>query len=129
MILFDNKILTNNIAQLTHSEIVLYQYTVQGTAGAAVTHWWFTGAPNIDNLVMRFYIDGEASASVSVPINLAAGIGIRQSSLLFLLNFFSNLDIDLINFAGFDDDSAPWGTALIGKVFPNPHLAPPRFYF
>jgi len=77
-------------ASLPHGELTLYQYNVKGNAGAAITHWWFTGAPNVDNVIFRFYVDGESSASVAVSLDLAAGIG-------------------------FDDEAAPWGTEMIGK--------------
>jgi hypothetical protein len=62
----------------------------RGNNGAAITHWWFTGVPDVRNLVLRFFIDGETTPSIETELYLAAGIG-------------------------FDDEAAPWGTELVGK--------------
>jgi len=105
------------LGQLTHDEVSLYEYTVKGSAGAVVNHWWFTGAPQINNVLVRFYVDGEATASIAVPLDLAAGIGLH-----FLFIFLSHLKGSLSNrnltrdSLGFEDADAPWGTAHIGKV-------------
>eukprot|EP01087_Luapelamoeba_hula_P003995 TRINITY_DN13963_c0_g1_i1.p1 TRINITY_DN13963_c0_g1~~TRINITY_DN13963_c0_g1_i1.p1 ORF type:complete len:350 (+),score=48.67 TRINITY_DN13963_c0_g1_i1:253-1302(+) len=77
-------------APLTHNEQELFLYNVVGENGAAITHWWFTGGPEVNNVRMRFYIDGETTASIDIPLDYAAGIG-------------------------FDDQTAPWGTEMIGK--------------
>eukprot|EP01087_Luapelamoeba_hula_P022529 TRINITY_DN8097_c0_g1_i1.p1 TRINITY_DN8097_c0_g1~~TRINITY_DN8097_c0_g1_i1.p1 ORF type:complete len:334 (+),score=55.44 TRINITY_DN8097_c0_g1_i1:114-1115(+) len=77
-------------AALTHNEQELFSYNVVGNNGAAITHWWLTGAPTVDNLRMRFYVDGETIPSIDIPLDFAVGIG-------------------------FDDEAAPWGTDLIGK--------------
>jgi len=75
-------------APLTWNEQNLFNYTASNPA--AITHWWFTGGPDVDNVILRFYIDGESTASIQLSIDMAVGIG-------------------------FDDDTAPWGNALIGK--------------
>jgi len=77
-------------AKFTMEEMTLFTYTVKGDNGAAITHWWFTGVPDVRNLVLRFFIDGETTPSIETETYLGAGIG-------------------------FDDEAAPWGTELVGK--------------
>jgi len=75
-------------AALTWDEQVLFTYNTSNPA--AITHWWLTGAPNIGNAIIRFYIDGDTTATIELRLDMAAGIG-------------------------FFDNSAPWGNSLIGK--------------
>jgi hypothetical protein len=72
-------------------ELVYYNYTVSSSSSYGVTtHFWATGGGGIDNVVFRYYIDGEAQASIVFTGGMAAGVG-------------------------FGDTQAPWGTEWIGK--------------
>ncbi len=68
-------------------EEVLYSY--QSSQPSAITHWWMSGGTQLlflstagltqgesSNSMVRFYVDGEATASIEIMIDYAAGIGL-----------------------------------------------------
>lgn len=69
-------------------EAVLFQYEGAG----CLTQMWFGGDwPGYDRTRIRFYVDGEAKASIDMELFLGHGIG-------------------------WGDPSAPWGSARLGKT-------------
>ena len=69
-------------------ETVLFQREGAG----CLTHMWFGGDwPGYDRTRIRFYVDGEAKASIDMELFLGHGIG-------------------------WGDASAPWGSARLGKT-------------
>lgn len=72
---------------ITAQEQVLFEY--EGSAGV-MTHFWTAGSPQVDNVTWRYYIDNETVPSIEFQPFLACG-------------------------AGFDDQTAPWGTKWFGK--------------
>eukprot|EP00698_Gefionella_okellyi_P016443 TRINITY_DN4700_c0_g2_i1.p1 TRINITY_DN4700_c0_g2~~TRINITY_DN4700_c0_g2_i1.p1 ORF type:complete len:336 (+),score=68.33 TRINITY_DN4700_c0_g2_i1:26-1009(+) len=77
-------------AYLTDTETTVFKYELTDSPFATMTHFWTTGGPGIDNVIYRYYIDGEKNASVEFTPSLACGVG-------------------------FDDEAAPWGTQWTGK--------------
>ena len=68
-------------------EVVLFRH--EGTG--CLTHMWFGGDwPGYDRTRIRFYVDGEAKASIDMELFLGHGIG-------------------------WGDPSAPWGSERLGK--------------
>lgn len=77
--------------RLTQTEQSLLYYELSaGAQMGATTHFWITGGPQTDFAWIRYYIDGETTASVQFQPPMAAGVG-------------------------FDDQTAPWGNEWIGK--------------
>jgi len=70
----------------SENELIFFNSTV----GGALTHFWMTGEPICDDVLIRVFIDGEQQPSLEFTPAMAAG-------------------------TGFDDDQAPWGTAWMGK--------------
>jgi hypothetical protein len=69
-------------------EVVLFQHKGRG----CLTQMWFGGDwPGYDRTRIRFYVDGEARASIDMELFLGHGIG-------------------------WGDASAPWGSASLGKT-------------
>ena len=69
-------------------EVVLLQHE----GGGCLTQMWFGGDwPGYDRTRIRFYVDGEAKASIAMELFLGHGIG-------------------------WGDPSAPWGSARLGKT-------------
>eukprot|EP00040_Diaphanoeca_grandis_P001086 m.17442 g.17442 ORF g.17442 m.17442 type:complete len:482 (-) comp11512_c0_seq1:40-1485(-) len=76
------------------TETTLFAHVLAKGAGdtdtAVMNHFWSTCSPECErSLVVRYYIDGEANASIEFHPAMMAG-------------------------TGFDDDTAPWGTKWIG---------------
>lgn len=79
---------------ITPEENVLFNYNVSAPESYGVfTHFWITGSPagggGSDNATVRYYIDGEETASIEFKPPLATGVGF--------------------------DDLAVWGTEKAGK--------------
>ena len=79
---------------ITPEETVLFNYNVSAPESYGVfTHFWITGSPagggGSDNATVRYYIDGEETASIEFKPPLATGVGF--------------------------DDLAVWGTEKAGK--------------
>lgn len=72
-------------------ETEIFAYNVSATATfASMTHFWITADTNdIDNVLVRLYLDGEDKASIVFEPALACGVG-------------------------FQDEASPWGTKWIG---------------
>eukprot|EP00729_Bicosta_minor_P014382 gene14382-25916_t len=80
---------------ITPEETVLFNYNVSAPESYGVfTHFWITGSPagggGSDNATVRYYIDGEETASIEFKPPLATGVGF--------------------------DDLAVWGTEKAAKV-------------
>ena len=77
--------------QLTNQEQELFDYTLgDGDQWGVTTHFWITSPGQGANSTIRYYIDGEAEASIAFAPGMACGVG-------------------------FGDQKAPWGTKWIGK--------------
>jgi len=72
-----------------NEETEIFNYTTV-TGSAALTHFWVTGDGECDNIVIRYYVDGETTPSIEFTPSMAAGVG-------------------------FDDETSPWGNDLGGK--------------
>jgi len=71
-------------------QFIFNQHVTPGNTGV-MTHYWTTYPSNVDNgVVVRYYIDGETTASIEFEPSLACGVG-------------------------FYDPQAPWGTKWFGK--------------
>jgi hypothetical protein len=74
-------------------EMVVFQHKVKAAGAsqyAAMTHFWSTSSAAAEaGLVVRYYVDGEANASIAFNPPLAVGVG-------------------------FDESLAPWGTKWFG---------------
>ena len=69
-------------------EVVLYEHKGQG----CLTHFWFGGNfKGVEDTRIRYYVDGEETASIDMDLYLGHGIG-------------------------FNDNHAPWATKHVGKV-------------
>jgi len=79
-------------ATISAQERSVFSHTLsEGASHGVITHWWITGGLSTDFAVLRFYIDGEASASIVLQPGMACGVG-------------------------FDDDTqAPWSNTWFGK--------------
>lgn len=76
---------------INSTEQVLLNHTLsEGHICGVVTSWWTGGATSDDSTTLRFYVDGEATASIVVDIANACG-------------------------TAFGEESAPWGTEWFGK--------------
>jgi hypothetical protein len=78
-------------------EKVVFEHTLSPSATHGVmTEAWHAGKPSgaNPNLRIRYYIDGEATASVDYPLFLAHGTGPAQTSMSKI---------------------GPWGNALFGR--------------
>eukprot|EP00041_Stephanoeca_diplocostata_P013928 m.249343 g.249343 ORF g.249343 m.249343 type:complete len:445 (-) comp19517_c0_seq1:240-1574(-) len=72
------------------AETTLFAHQIAPGHVGVMNHFWSTCSPAAEtNLLVRYYIDGEANASIAMHPAMAAG-------------------------TGFDDPSAPWGTKWIG---------------
>jgi len=77
--------------EISPTETSLFSHTVSaGSTHGVLTYWWITGGGAVDDAVFRFYVDGEATASISFSPPLAVG-------------------------TGFDDNAGPWATSRFGK--------------
>lgn len=79
-------------------EKVVFEHTLSpGATHGVMTEAWHAGKSSgvNPNLRVRYYIDGEASASVDYPLFLAHGTGPAQIS---------------------DSKIGPWGNALFGRT-------------
>ena len=70
-------------AHLTDVETVLFEHNA--TKGAVMNHFWAAGSPSVDNTTVRYYVDGESSASIVFTPALACGVGCAPSLDLGLL--------------------------------------------
>lgn len=80
-------------AKLTMNETTFFEYTVSADGdgnGGYLNHFWAAGSNPVDRAIFRYYIDGEAEASIVFTPALACGVG-------------------------FGDQTAPWGTKWVGK--------------
>jgi len=81
--------LSNGVVTIT--EQYVFQHFVASGDYGVMTHFWYTiGNPGSDGIIVRYYVDGETTASIQFNPALAAGVG-------------------------FDDTTAPWGLKWIGK--------------
>ena len=80
--------------QLYPSELDLFTHTISPSSTfASLTHFWIAGAaplPDIDSALIRYYVDGESSASIEFSPSLLCGVG-------------------------FNDGSGPWSGRWMGK--------------
>jgi len=77
--------------QVTTTEIDVFAWQMPAGNMGVMTHFWITGDNTvIDRTVIRYYIDGEQTASIQYNAGLASG-------------------------TGFADATSPWGTKWIGK--------------
>jgi len=75
----------------TQVETILFQHFLAPGDLGVMTHLWTTSPQGVDpGLIIRYYIDGEAQASIQFQPALACGVG-------------------------FADTQAPWGTQWFGK--------------
>lgn len=75
-------------------ETELFKWTVAEGHYGVMTHFWMTAkSPVPDGTLVRYYIDGEKTASIQFLPPLACGTALGASS----------------------DDSSPWGTKWFGK--------------
>lgn len=81
---------------ITTNETVIFAHTVSAGNYGVMTHYWSTAGPGVlENAIVRYYVDGETTASIAFAPPMAAGIG-------------------------FGDSSAPRGTKWIGIGAGNP---------
>ena len=81
--------------KLTAHEMELFAHTVDSGHFGVMTHFWMTAKAGIaDGTIVRYYIDGETTASIAYRPPLACG---------------SALDAET------DGSAAPWGTKWFGK--------------
>jgi hypothetical protein len=71
---------------ITADETVLFEHNVSDNNSYGVfTHFWITGSPaaggGCDNATVRYYIDGEETASIEFKPPLATGVGFDDLSL------------------------------------------------
>ncbi|KAH3765899.1 DUF2961 domain-containing protein [Pelomyxa schiedti] len=72
-------------------EWIVFQHWLAAGDYGVMTHFWMTIPSNVEsNMIVRYYIDGEATASVEYQPGLACGVG-------------------------YNDNQAPWGTQWVGK--------------
>ena len=79
-------------------EKTVFEHTLSpGATHGAMTEAWHAGKPSgvNPNLRIRYYVDGETTASVDYPLFLAHGTGPAQKS---------------------DSKIGPWGNALFGRT-------------
>jgi len=70
------------------NEAVLFEHQGRG----CLTHFWFGGNfKDVENTRIRYYVDGEAKASIDMNLYMGHGIG-------------------------FNDNNAPWATRRMGKI-------------
>jgi len=61
---------------LTTEEFELFRWIVPSGATGVMTHFWITAMNDyLANCVIRYYIDGEANASIAFQPGLASGVG------------------------------------------------------
>jgi hypothetical protein len=70
----------------TDGETTVFDYNVTDNSSYGVfTHFWITGSPasgsGLDNATVRYYIDGEATASIAFKPPLATGVGFDDLTL------------------------------------------------
>ena len=60
-------------------ETAVFEHTVPSGSFGVFTHFWITGSPapggGADNATVRYYIDGETTASIEFKPPLATGVG------------------------------------------------------
>jgi len=72
------------------TETVVFTHIIPSNSTGVMNHFWSTCSPEAEtNMVVRYYIDNETTASIQFRPPLAAGVG-------------------------FDDPVAPWGTKWFG---------------
>jgi hypothetical protein len=72
-------------------EFQIFGWAVPSGVTGVMTHFWITGSnPAMGSTTIRYYVDGETTASIAYNPGLASGVG-------------------------FNDAQAPWGTKWIGK--------------
>ena len=94
-------------------ELALFNHTIQTPAGIAhgayLNHFWSAGGKGAvgmyiaDTQIVRYYIDGEATASIEFTPSMAAGSGIG----------FEGLDY----YASGLNAKEPWGPSASNRVF------------
>ena len=78
-------------ARLNATEQVLFEHSLSRANDTGVmNHFWAAGSPAVDGAIVRYYVDGEARASVEFVVAMACGVG-------------------------FGDQAAPWATKWMGK--------------
>jgi len=76
---------------VTTTEQWVFQWFVAPGDVGVMTHFWVTYPTNVDHgVIVRYYIDGESTASIQFTPSLACGVG-------------------------FNDPTGPWGTQWFGK--------------
>ena len=61
-------------AKLSTTETELFTHTLrEGSTHGVLNHFWAAGSPGVDSTVIRYYIDGEAKASVVFTPSQMAG--------------------------------------------------------
>eukprot|EP01111_Echinosteliopsis_oligospora_P016031 TRINITY_DN6532_c0_g1_i1.p1 TRINITY_DN6532_c0_g1~~TRINITY_DN6532_c0_g1_i1.p1 ORF type:complete len:428 (-),score=102.59 TRINITY_DN6532_c0_g1_i1:51-1334(-) len=77
--------------EVTTDEQWIFGHVVADGDVGVMTHFWVTlQNPDLDGLIVRYYVDGETNASIVFQPSLAVGVG-------------------------FADITAPWGTKWFGK--------------
>ena len=61
------------------TEQTLFEHTCE-TDICAILHLWIAGSSVVDNTTFRFYVDGEATASLDFQVALAMGVGFDDQS-------------------------------------------------
>lgn len=78
-------------AKLIQEEVTMFSHNVSSEGEwAYMNHFWAAGSSPVDRAIFRYYVDGEAEASVEFTPALACGVG-------------------------FGDQAAPWGNKWMGK--------------
>lgn len=94
-------------AELSIKETEMFSHIVSEEGEwAYMNHFWAAGSPAVDRAIFRYYVDGEANASVVFSPALACGVG-------------------------FGDQQAPWGNRWLGKAANHTgwfHNIPVPFY-
>ena len=63
-------------ARLNATEQVLFEHSLSRANDTGVmNHFWAAGAPAVDGAIVRYYVDGEARASVEFVVAMACGVG------------------------------------------------------
>lgn len=89
---------------VTVNETVIFAHSINTTSQVGVmTHFWSTAPPGVlDGVTVRYYVDGETTASVQFQPFFASGVG-------------------------FADDTAPWGISQMGLGSGNGKSGPAIF--
>lgn len=79
-------------AKVTPEEQVVLNYTLsEDGQWGVINNWWVAGDIDNDGIVLSFYIDGEATASIVLRVDQACGAGFGSPGHLYSSEYFAKL--------------------------------------